>query len=65
MGLRDCGIAGLRDCGIARLRDCGSVGLRDGGSVDGGSVEAWDYGIVGSILEYSDYERRFYEGFTF
>ena len=50
VGLRDCGIAGLRDCGIARLRDYGSVGLRDGGSVDGGSVEAWDYGIVGKIL---------------
>ena len=28
------------------------MGLRDGGSVDGGSVAAWDYGIVGSILKY-------------
>ena len=31
------------------------MGLRDGGSVDGGSVAAWDYGIVGSILKYYNY----------
>ena len=37
------------------VRDCGSVGLRDGGSVDGGSVAAWDYGIMGSILKYYNY----------
>ena len=50
-----CGIVRLWDCGIAGLQHGGSVGLRDGGSVDGGSVAAWDYGIMGSILKYYNY----------